>query len=637
MPASNGLTTEAAKREFLKLRRKGLTVAESAKQVGRSVKTVENWRAADDAFKREADEASAALKRGKASDRDPELFTLDFASWRKRFLGMETYPHMQQWIDVLEGKPPTFLHESIVWEPGNPRRLLVQTPPFHSKSTVITQQYVAYRICMNPEVRIVIVSKTQKQAAKYLYSVKRMLTEPQFRDLQAAYAPPEGFKGEIWTSTMIYANGRGQSEQVIDPAAKDPTVEAIGIGGQLQGARADLIILDDVEDPKNVAQWEQHLDWVNEVVQSRLSNGRILVVGTRVAPTDLSSALRDGDNFLSGKSPWSYLGQPAVLEYHDDPNDWVTLWPKSTTPLDVEDESIQPDENGLWPVWDGPKLADVRESIRPRSWALLYMQQPIGDDSVFSMACVNGSIDRRRKPGPLRPGELGGRVHGLEGTNRILSIDPAGTGEGFMLAYAVDRTSGDRYVMNGWVTQGATPTWYADTLESVIPEYGIEELVIENQGYSGWLIHDPRIVKYCQMRGIRIIPSYTGVGNKQDPNFGVASMASLFGTTRKQEGVGRELHNDDNLIHLPDPNLSLGIKALVEQLLIWQPGKSGAKLRQDGPMALWFAEIRARALVTGGDRPPTQYLENRYLSRRSRRERYVIPQGIEAPALVRAI
>ena len=86
MPASNGLTTEAAKREFLKLRRKGLTVAESAKQVGRSVKTVENWRAADDAFKREADEASAALKRGKASDRDPELFTLDFASWRKRFV-----------------------------------------------------------------------------------------------------------------------------------------------------------------------------------------------------------------------------------------------------------------------------------------------------------------------------------------------------------------------------------------------------------------------------------------------------------------------------------------------------------------------------------------------------------------------
>lgn len=630
MPANGGLSTEAAKEKFLQCRAKGLTVEAALKAAERSVKTYENWRANDARFKAEADRIAAAVKRSTGRDRDPELLTLSFAEWRKRFLGMDTFLHQQQWIDVLEGREPRGLHPSVTYEPGNPRRLLINTPPFHTKSTTITQQYVAYRICMNPEIRIVIVSKTQKQAAKYLYSVKRMLTERQFAELHAAYAPADGFEGPIWTQTMIYVNGRGDSDAVIDPAAKDPTVEAIGIGGQLQGARADLIILDDVEDPKNVAQWEQHLDWVNEVVQSRLYNGRILVVGTRVAAQDLSSALRDPDNFVSGKSPWTYLGQPCVLEFAEDPKDWVTLWPRSSTPLDQEDEELAtPDEAGLYRTWDGPALNNIREGIRSRSWALLYMQQPVADDSTFSMVCVNGSVDRRRKPGPMRAGEWGGRVHGGEGLHTILSIDPAGTGEGFVLAYAVEPTSGQRWVLNAWVTQGATPSWYGDMIESVVPEYGVNEVVIESQGYASWLIHDERIVRYCQMRGVRVMPHYTS-RNKIDPDFGVASMSSLFGSVRRQEGTGKEHHNDDNLIHIPDPSSSQGVKALIEQLLIWVPGVRGKNLRMDGPMALWFAETRARQLITGGDRPATQYLENRYLSRRARKGRYVIPTGFSA-------
>lgn len=503
----------------------------------------------------------------------------------------------------------------------------------NAKSTVLTQHYVAYRICMNPEIRVVIVSKTQKQAAKYLYSVKRILTERQFAELHAAYAPPGGFKperneGSVWARTMIYVAGRG--DDAIDPAGKDPTVEAIGIGGQLQGARADLIIIDDCEDPGNVGQWENHLDWINEVVQSRLYSGKIVVVGTRVAPTDIFSALRDGSNFLSGKSPWTYLGQPCVLEFAEDPADWVTLWPRSTVPLDVEDEEkIEPDENGLYPTWDGPALARIREGIKPRSWALLYMQQPIGDDATFNPACVNGSVDRRRKPGPLRVGEWGGRREGAQGVHTVLSIDPAGTGEAFMLAYAVDRTPNpatgdmDRWVLNAWMGNHTTPDWYADQIEAIVPEYGVNEIVVESNGYANWIIHYKRIVNYCRNRGIPIMPHYTS-HNKQDPDFGVASMAPLFGTVRRHVEGGREVFNRDNAIHLPDPDKSAGVKALIEQLVSWQPGKLGKNLRMDGPMALWFAELRARAMVTNAS-GQQHYLPSRFMARGRSRSRWIEP------------
>jgi hypothetical protein len=41
----------------------------------------------------------------------------------------------------------------------------------------------------------------------------------------------------------------------------------------------------------------------------------------------------------------------------------------------------------------------------------------------------------------MRAGEFGGRRDGMEGLHVIGSIDPAGTGEAFILVYAVDRVS----------------------------------------------------------------------------------------------------------------------------------------------------------------------------------------------------
>jgi hypothetical protein len=134
------------------------------------------------------------------------------------------------------------------------------------------------------------------------------------------------------------------------------------------------------------------------------------------------------------------------------------------------------------------------------------------------------------------------------------------------------------------------PRWYGDMVQTLTPEYEINEWVIESNGYASWLIHDERIVDFCRNRGVPIMPHYTS-RNKIDPDFGVASMSALFGSLRNvtNEG-GRLVHNDDNVIHLPNPDKSEGVKALVDQLITWQPGRQGKQLRQDGPMALWFAE-----------------------------------------------
>lgn len=626
MPRNSGIGAAEAKQKVISCISAGMTRGEAMKLVGRTIKTFENWQSQDAEFRSAISDTKDRRARALEAGKDESVANLGFAEWRKRFLGRETYPHHQQWIDVLEGREPEDLHPSIVYEPGRANRLLVNTPPFHSKSTVITTEYTTYRICMNPNIRVLVVSQTQAKAKEFLYSIKTMLTSPRFAEMHAAYAPDGGFKppradGAVWSQDKIYVAGRG--EDAADPASKDPTVQALGIRGHIYGSRADLIILDDGITLSNANEYEKQIKWLNQEVSSRAKTGKIVVVGTRVAPMDLYAFLREGDNFPSGKSPWTYLGQPAVLEYAEHPKDWVTLWPKSMQPLDENGEE-EPDEDGLYSAWDGPALSDVREQNLPRDWALVYMQQPVAEDATFHPTCVWGSVDKRRKAGPLRPGEWGGRRSGMEGMHVIGSIDPAGTGEAYTMVYAVDRQTRERWVLDGFMHSGASnTTMYFQQIQRMYDEFRISELVVEKNSFSSWLINDETIVDYCRNRGIRIMPHYTGT-NKQDPDFGVASMAPLFGGLRRITEGGREDHDKNNLIHLPDPGTSPATKALVEQLLSWQPGKLGKQLRMDGVMCLWFAELRAKQVLLG-TQGTQHFMKNRYLSRGAASRRLVRP------------
>lgn len=622
-----GLNKSEAQKVVIREISKGASVNSAMSLVGRTVKTYENWRAEDPEFKAAIDKVRA---RNSRTDKtvDPELYELGFVEWRKRFLKSETYPHQQMWIDVLEGRTPDVFHEAITYKPGATNRLIINTPPFHAKSTTITRDYVVYKLCMNPAFRVLIVSKTLDFATKLLFGIKQLLTDPAFAELQAAYAPQGGWKPErgkgAWGDARIYLAGR--SAEAVDAGMKDPSVQAVGIQGQIYGSRTDLTILDDAIDDGNAHAYEKQFDWLTRTVLSRGRSAKVLVVGTRIAPNDLYHHLMRDDVYPSGESPWTYLAQPAVLAYADDRNAWTTLWPRSTQPLD-EASDDEADENGLYPAWDGPSLYKVRGENRPAMWALVYQQQQTSDDMVFASACVWGCVQRRRKPGPLRAGAPSHPKYGAEGMQIIGSIDPAGTGTAFILVYAYDRTTKNRYVLNAWCANDTVPKWYQEKIAEITPAYGVTEWVIEKQGYSNWIYHDEAIMKYCRERGVKITSHYTGAGNKIDPDFGVASMSSLFGTLQKIDD-GREVYQKDGIIELPDPDQSPGVKALIEQLITWVPGVSGAKLRQDGPMALWFAETIARRYVSNGDGPaPTHLRNNRYLSRRAQARQYTTVAG----------
>ncbi len=209
-------------------------------------------------------------------------------------------------------------------------------------------------------------------------------------------------KSATWTTTRVTFG-----DELRESSEKDPNLEAVGIGGQIYGKRADMIIVDDAVTLKNANEFEKQIRWLTQDVRSRLNpTGKLIVIGTRVASVDLYKELRSPDRYPGGLVPWTYLAMPALLEPNEDPDKWVTLWPYSDAPFDGQAESDK-NEEGLYPRWNGKHLYAERQAMDASTWALIYQQQDISDDAIFDPVCVKGSIDGMRKAGRLVPGSPG--------------------------------------------------------------------------------------------------------------------------------------------------------------------------------------------------------------------------------------
>lgn len=611
------VSPEQARQELVDLVRQGRTIADALIVVGRSRSWYDQARRDVPGF---ATLIDAARVRSADVAEEARGSDIGFAEFSEKYLHMKVWGHMQNVVDLLEGRDPSFLHPSMIFEQGAAapgRRVLVNVPPNHAKSMTVTINYVTYRIVKDPNISVMIVSKTQEQAKKFLYAIKQRLTHPKYADLQMAFGPADGYKAtsDQWSATKIYLGG-----DVRDSGEKDPTVEALGMGGQIYGARANLIILDDTVTLSNANMWSKQMEWITQEVASRLppDGGQLLVVGTRVSSVDLYRELRNPEHYTDGLIPWTYLAMPAVLEYKDNPEDWVTLWAKSEMPLSETDE---PDADGFYERWSGRRLDRVRNEVGPKRWSMVYQNLDIAEDAAFDPVCVRGSINGMRKPGQLISGAAG-HPKSPDGFYRVMGIDPAMSGDTATVMYAIDRRSGKRYVMDVNIMSRPSPAAIRSIIKEWATAYRPHTIIVESNAFQLFLTQDEEIRTFLASKGIAYRPHHTG-NNKQDPEFGVASLAPLFGTKEKREGQEAFKHAGDNLIELPDASRSEHIKKLVEQLVSWEPGKRGKQLKMDAVMALWFCEIVARETLFKSSNI-SNFMPNEFASKYDVANRYVI-------------
>lgn len=574
---------EARRLTILKFVKSGVTIRESIEKVGRSRGWYQQQRTANPSWAMELDQYRVKGKKsdygmaadGRFEDEPTEEFSGGFEEFCREYLNTRLFRHQLQWVDLLEGRKPRNLHPAQTYEEGDPRLLIVNTPPDHAKSMTLSQLFVVYQLCINPDVRIKLISKTDVISKGFLYNVQRFLTHPDYIKLQTRFGPPGGFKenADKWRSNMLYL-----SSQQRTASEADPNVQVLGIGQQLYGTRSDWILLDDCVTLSNAHEFEKQIRWIQQEVVSRGGAfGRVLVIGTRVDGMDLYKALREPSRYPNGKSPWTYLSQPAVLEFAEDPERWVTLWPRSDRAWAGSFDL--PDKDGLYPRWTGEHLALRRNITDSRTWGMAYMQQDVSDDAIFPPELVRKRVNGMRAQGLMQPENPGARPKGMDGLYVVCGVDPATTGDTAMVAIGLDRHTGMRWVLDAKVKTSASPTWIRDTIKGLARDLRVMEFRVEKNGFQGFLSQDPELHRDLAKAGVIITEHFSGK-NKWDAAYGVAAMAALF-------------HN--NLIDIPSTTKSEACKQLCEQLVIWNPDSKGIKT--DLVMALWFAEIKCKEIM----------------------------------------
>lgn len=117
-----------------------------------------------------------------------------------------------------------------------PRRAMIQAFRGIGKSW-ITACFVLWLLLCNPQLKILVISAAQDRAEAFSFFTKQLIHD---MPLLAHLIP----KDDQRSSMVQFDVGPAK-------AAQAPSVKCAGITGQITGSRADIIIADDVEVPKN--------------------------------------------------------------------------------------------------------------------------------------------------------------------------------------------------------------------------------------------------------------------------------------------------------------------------------------------------------------------------------------------------
>lgn len=609
------LSADDAKAKVLDLIASGSKVEDACRVVDRAPETYRDWMKTDPAFNR----AVAQLRdaRQSMSQSGAQALVPDFETFCREWLKQPLAVHQLRILDVLEGREPRDILPAFQFTPGIPwaaqvegapaGRFIINMPPGFAKTTTFSINYTTWLIHKNPDLRIIVVCKDQGLAKQILGAVKFRLTSPIYREMHMRFAPEGGWKDpdQSWTQTEIYVKGKGDGE-------KDPTMQALGIGGRIYGARSDIIILDDSVTLANVNEHEKQQRWLDQEVESRLDGaGMLAMFGTRVAPTDLYRVQREVTDW-DDRPVYTYFSMPAIVDEGDGQvENWVSLWPERFPP---------------------ERLRKMRRD--ERMWALVYQQQDVSEDATFNSFAVAVSINRSRKAGPMVAGAMGHREQGREGLYVVGGLDPASVGNTAFVVVGLDKTNINshgqvfpkRYVLDGANVAGMQLGELQDTMKRLTEAHSINEWVIERNAAQLFLLQDRELNIWMRARGVRMSPHHTNV-NKLDPDFGVMGMAPLFDTCGRpgKAGTAQWARNpfEDMAIELPDTQ-SMWVSQLVNQLTVWQPSGMKTGQKTDLVMALWFTEVAVQRVLGYGQAAKPKHRQSVWLTPGQKKQQTVV-------------
>lgn len=208
---------------------------------------------------------------------------------------------LRQVWDFLRLPPPTAVQNDIAHTLQHGRQLQIISAFRGVGKSWITVAFVLWNLLLNPECKILVVSANQQLADDFSKFAKQLIHG---MPLLHHLAP----RMDQRNSAVSFDVGPARP-------SKDPSVKSAGITGQITGSRADIIVVDDIEVPKNS---------YTHMLRERLSN-LVMEFTSILKPLDTSRIV--------------YLGTPqneeSIYNKLAGRGYTMTVWP-AEIPEDVE-------------------------------------------------------------------------------------------------------------------------------------------------------------------------------------------------------------------------------------------------------------------------------------------------------------
>ena len=120
----NRAKANADKQKVLDLVSEGMSVATAMTKMGKKPDTARIWIMRDPDFARRLEQAKEDAKTNSIKALGIPKDEISFAQFSEMFLGSKVFPHHQDWIDMIEGRDPSWLHPGMTYEPGDKTRML---------------------------------------------------------------------------------------------------------------------------------------------------------------------------------------------------------------------------------------------------------------------------------------------------------------------------------------------------------------------------------------------------------------------------------------------------------------------------------------------------------------------------------
>lgn len=184
------------------------------------------------------------------------------------------------------------LHAIIIHNVSDNQASMDLAPRGHGKSTIGDVDFCITKVLRNPDIRIMIGSKTQTQASAFLKEIRTHFE--QNVNLIRIFGDWKKSRDNVWNDKEFTVNRR----TVIK---KEATVSALGASGAVVSKHFDIIIGDDLvgfENARTEAQRKVLKEWFYSSLYPTLEpDGEIHILGTRYSPMDLYEDLIKSKNY----------------------------------------------------------------------------------------------------------------------------------------------------------------------------------------------------------------------------------------------------------------------------------------------------------------------------------------------------